>query len=62
LLTPRSNDGGASDVFETEQGKAKISFRPKKKSSSTAWHRFGGGHPYAPALVEGKFQQVVQQG
>jgi phosphoesterase RecJ-like protein len=50
--------------LETESGKAKISFRSKGKIiiNGLANRYGGGGHPYASgALVEGNFQQVVQE-
>jgi len=63
---PRSIDGVELCLMflETEQGKTKISFRSKGKVVINGLaNRFGGGgHPYASgALVEGNFQQLVQQ-
>jgi phosphoesterase RecJ-like protein len=63
---PRSIDGVELCLMflETESGKVKISFRSKGKIIINGLaNRFGGGgHPHASgALVEGNFQQVVQQ-
>jgi phosphoesterase RecJ-like protein len=63
---PRSIDGVELCLMflETESGKAKISFRSKGKIiiNGLANRYGGGGHPYASgALVEGNFQQVVQE-
>jgi len=63
---PRSIDGVELCLMflETEKGKVKISFRSKGKIVINGLaNRFGGGgHPYASgALVDGNFQQVMQQ-
>jgi len=63
---PRSIDGVELCLMflETEKSKVKISFRSKGKIVINGLaNRFGGGgHPYASgALVEGNFQQVMQQ-
>jgi phosphoesterase RecJ-like protein len=63
---PRSIDGVELCLMfmETENGKVKISFRSKGKIIINGLaNRFGGGgHPFASgALVEGNFQQVLQQ-
>ncbi len=63
---PRSIDGVELCLMflETEKRQAKISFRSKGKIvvNGLANRYGGGGHPYASgALVDGNFQQVVQQ-
>jgi len=63
---PRSIDGVELCLMflETEKRQVKISFRSKGKIviNGLANRYGGGGHPYASgALVDGNFQQVVQQ-
>lgn len=63
---PRSIDGVELCLMflETENGKAKISFRSKGKIiiNGLANRYGGGGHPYASgALVDGNFQEVMKR-